>query len=232
MVKPYISLIGMSAVLTVGVGSAAGATTLDFEINDTNVPVPDDYGDRAGDTPNVIVDFSYDPATANGFELYNETDATYSGRDWFGVAQLNGEIPFFDITFTPDPGYGVRVESFEFDDYANYEAGHTFDWSVFGGGDSSNVLASADGVVVAPDTTPAENLANPAQPGDNLLIETGQGTYFSGPVTLRIAPVAGAWDDRALDDVVFSQVVIPEPASLAMLGLGGLGLLRRHRRRA
>jgi hypothetical protein len=207
----------------------ANATVLTFDGLGTNTPMPAFYGSYVTDvgqgiergngfTPNVVVDFI--PNGGNGFETYNDPD--------WRAAQLDG-IPgtgSFDIVFTPEEGYGVLVNSFEFDDYADWPTpptGHTFDWSLIG---NDTTLAGATGVVVPSDMTYDPTGA------DNLVINTGMTSPFFGPVTLRIVPTAGDPYDRAIDDVNFDQAVVPEPASLATLGLAAALLLARHRRRS
>lgn len=215
----------LTGVALAGAAPAAHATVLDFTGVATNEPINASYGDRVITTPNVVTDFS--PLGDNGWQGYDEATETYDGRDWFGVAQLDGDGTAYDITFTPDPGFGVRVNSFEFDDYANYPdppAGHTFDWLVFAGS-PSNVLASGSETVPS-DSTPDTSGA------DNYLVLTGMTDFHPGPVTLRIMPTGGDAFDRAIDDVSFDQAeVVPEPAGLGLVGLpAGLLLRRRHRR--
>jgi hypothetical protein len=190
----------------------ASASVLTFDGLGTNTSIPAGYGSRVaadgpaveegnGFTPNVIVTFS--PNGDDGFQTYNDSEWRAAQLD--GAPAASGA---FDITFTPDPGYAVRVNSFEFDDYANYAAGHTFDWELRAG---STVLRSATGVNVPADTTEDPTGA------DNLLINIGMASPFEGPLTLRIIPTAGDAYDRAIDDVNFDQVLVPEPGTAALL---------------
>ena len=202
----------------------AGATVLTFEGLGTNTTIPDGYGDAVssedpatlqgnGFTPNVMVDFL--PNGGDGFQTYNDPD--------WQAAQLDGSpaTGYFDVVFTPDSGYGVLVNSFEFDDYAQYEGGHTFDWALIGG---DQQLAGATGVVVDPDLTYDPTGA------DNLVVNTGMTTPFAGVLTLRITPTSGDSFDRAIDDINFDQRVVPEPTSLATAGAcAGLLLFCRRR---
>ena len=80
--------------------AAAAPTVLDFTGVTTNEPINASYGDRIITTPNVVTDFS--PLGDNGWQGYDEANETYDGRDWFGVAQLDGDGTAYDITFTPD----------------------------------------------------------------------------------------------------------------------------------
>jgi hypothetical protein len=223
--KPRILLATLA--LCVFAVPLAHATVLTFDGLGTNTPIPAFYGSYVteagqglergnGFTPNVVVDFV--PNGDNGFQTYNDPD--------WAAAQLDG-IPStgsFDIVFTPEEGFGVLVNSFEFDDYAEWPTpptGHTFDWSLIG---NNTTLAGATGVVVPSDMTYDPTGA------DNLVINTGMNAPFFGPVTLRIVPTAGDPYDRAIDDVNFDQAVVPEPASLATLGLAAALLLGRRGR--
>jgi hypothetical protein len=215
----------LAAVAACGLFPAlAQATVLTFEGLGTNTPIPDGYGDAVsaegpailrgnGFTPNVSIDFV--PNGGDGFQTYNDPD--------WQAAQLDGSpgAGYFDVVFTPDDGYGVIVNSFEFDDYAEYAQGHTFDWVLIG---NDKLLAGATGVVVAPDVTTDPTGA------DNLVVNTGMTAPFAGPLTLRITPTSGDAFDRAIDDVNFDQRVIPEPASLGLAAACGAMMLLRRRR--
>ena len=223
--KRYTQIAVIVAMLSAA--HATSASVLTFDGLGTNTPIPDGYGSRIvstgpaieagnGFTPNVVLTFS--PNGGDGFQTYNDSE--------WRAAQLDGTPAggAFEITFTPDPGYAVRVNSFEFDDYANYAAGHSFNWELRAG---STVLRSATGVNVPADTSEDGTGA------DNLLINIGMASPFEGPVTIRIIPTAGDPYDRAIDDVNFDQVLVPEPgAAAAALLLAACALARRRRIRA
>jgi hypothetical protein len=222
--KPRILLATVALCLVSA--TVSKATVLTFQGLGTNTRIPQFYGYNVtepaqgiemgnGFTPNVVVDFF--PNGDNGFQTYNDPD--------WQAAQLDGTpgTGSFDIIFTPEEGYGVKVNSFEFDDYAQYEQGHTFSWSLLG---NDTELAGATGVVVPADTTTDPTGA------DNLVINTGMNSPFFGVVTLRIVPTAGDPYDRAIDDVNFDQVAVPEPAALAIVGLAATLLLGRRGRRS
>jgi hypothetical protein len=216
--------------------STAEATVLTHQGLGTNVSLQDpskgaavaNYGSRVagagtgvqqgnGYTPNVAVLFTPDGGnTGGGSGSGGDGWQAYNDSEW-SVAQLDG-VPAnsdFDILFTPDAGFGVRVNSFVFDDYAGYVGGHTFDWQLLDAADTS--LFGASGVVVAAD--------------QNLIVNTGMTQAHFGTLTLRIHPTAGAVDDRGIDTINFDQAV-PEPASCGVVALAlGIGGLRRARRR-
>ena len=215
----------LAAVAACGLFPAlAQATVLTFQGLGTNTMIPEGYGDAVsaagpavlmgnGFTPNVSVDFL--PNGGDGFQTYNDPD--------WQAAQLDGSPPegYFDVVFTPDDGYAVIVNSFEFDDYAEFAEGHTFDWSLIGNGKQ---LAGATGVVVDPDMTTDPTGA------DNMVVNTGMTAPFAGALTLRITPTSGDPFDRAIDDINFDQRVVPEPGTIGLAaGCGALALLRRRR---
>ena len=49
-------------------------------------------------------------------------------------------------------------------------------------------------------------------------------------LTLSLGQSGGNGEYLAIDNLTFDQVTIPEPSSVALLGLGGLGVLLRRRR--
>jgi hypothetical protein len=235
-VRRRFSLAPTIVMCAAFLASTAKATVLTFEGLGTNVSLQDsskgatvaNFGSHVsgpgtglqqgnGYTPNIGVVFAPDGGnTGGGSGSGGDGWQAYNDSEW-SVAQLDG-VPAgsnFDIVFTPDGGYGVRVSSFVFDDYAGYAAGHTFDWQLLGAGNAQ--LFGGSGVVVAPDA--------------NLTVNTGMTDPYFGTLTLRIHPIDGAVDDRGIDSVNFQQAV-PEPSGLAAAAALGLtGLVRGRRRK-
>ncbi len=217
------------------VASTAQATVLTHDGLGTNVSLQDtakgavvaNYGSHVagagtgvgqgnGYTPNVAVLFTPDGGnTGGGSGSGGDGWQAYNDSEW-SVAQLDGAPPNsnFDIVFTPDAGYGVTVNSFVFDDYAAYQAGHTFDWQLLDAGNTA--LFGASDVVVLADQI--------------LTVNTGMTQPHFGTLTLRIHPTAGALDDRGIDTINFDQAV-PEPTSCGVVAVAMCVLsLRRTRR--
>ena len=175
------------------IATSVNATILTFEGFASNVDIPDTFGDNIaaaetgisvsnGTTPNI------DLTWAGSWRFYN--DATWSAAYLAGYNVGNK----YDLQFTPDTGFGVLVDSFVFDDYANYAVGNKFNWFLYEDSDAGAVIASG-----------TETTAD----GDKLTVNTGMATAYFGTVLLRIEEhsdnVGGSYD-QALDSISFSQV--------------------------
>ena len=235
MKRTYTSGLVMLAFIVAV--SSARATILNFDLNNTFVsgdPIPQAYGDFVsgggpdgvadsydvsnGTTPNISLSYAalHDSgqSTPTGFRYWNDAE-------WPEVAYLfthpADDVPslrLFELTFTPDAGYGVLINSFLLDDYASYMVGipHTVDWSVRAG---LTVLLSGTASVPSAGATS---------------VTTGMSAPHFGTLTLRLHHSAGDREDLALDNVSFNQ--IPEPSVALLTALGGLMLCVRRRRRS
>ena len=75
--------------------------------------------------------------------------------------------------------------------------------------------------------TGAGSAANPTGNDDDLASLAGLVPSAAGELTLSLARSAG--DFGYIGGLQITSNVVPEPASLGLLGLGGLALLRRRR---
>lgn len=163
------------------------------------------YGDAGGWTPNVEVDYAAKYGTNNfwssGYgDLINVLENEYDGNN------------VITITFTADPGYLVRLESFDLGGWPTTDR-YVYAITV---SDGTNTLFSAS----------------------NVLAE-GQGHTTLSPnvwaqqliLTLDIR-LGGDSDCVGIDNIKFSQSMVPIPGTLALLGSGLLGLIswRRFRK--
>ena len=168
-------------------------------------PIPAGYGNDVLTTPNVAMQLS----TAGGLPNDRPAWRYFNNTIWpGGVAQLdsgNGQPAIgasFSMLLTPDAGFGVSLDSFSLLDYDDGQGlGHSVRWELFGGGGGGSLLASG--------------LTNIAANGQSQVI-TGLGPFFDGALELRVTHVSGNNNDLAIDDIVFRQVVIPEPATLLL----------------
>ena len=199
----------------------ANATVMTFEGLGTNASIPDTFGDNIaaaetgisvsnGTTPNIDLTWS---ATGGDWQFYNDSEWQAAQLDAFNVGNT------YDLQFTPDTGFGVLVDSFVFDDYAGWQGDNKFNWSLFQDSSAGAVIASGTGTTTD---------------GQNLTVNTGMATAYAGTVLLQIekhSDNVGSGDSgQAIDSISFTQQVVPEPSSMALLGLGGLGVLLRRRR--
>ena len=161
-------------------------------------------------TPNI--NLTWGPGSGGVVEYYQNWD----GRG--DVAQLDFNRPigvgsaFIDLSFAPDPGWGVLISSFDLD---KFSGGATMDvnWSIF---DGSGTLASGNFLSASGRQTFSPVYSRNADIGSTV---TFRFTYNSGP---------GSY--FAIDNLVFDQV--PEPSSAGLMALGlGLGAAAMRRRR-
>jgi hypothetical protein len=174
------------------------------------------YGSRVLSTPNVAVQF----AIAGGLPgeqgwRYRE-DTVWTG----GVTELDsgrGEqangTAVFSVILNSDAGFGVSLDSFSLLDYDDGNGqGHSVRWELLGNGAT---LASGVSEVVG---------------NGQSLITTGQSSFLEGAIELRLTHLTGLNNKLALDDLVFRQIVIPEPMTLILFFLACpvLWILRRY----
>ena len=212
----------LSALLCAGyLLSGAYATVLTFENAGSSI-IPTDYGNRVdasgvdsggrtnfnlthGETPNVAVQMF----TAN-----------YS--DWSQLTNLSlWDIRYADLTnvayhaqnqgarfiFTADSEYYVRLHSFQMGGWPNTD--HTLPFL--------QVLVDGNPVFTQTNITISGSVANTFSFDPNAV--------KGGVIEIRFG---NDWN-VAIDNIGFSQELIPEPASLTLLG-AGLALRRRNKK--
>jgi len=203
----------------------AEATIVNFSDVTTNDQVPSNYASNVsadgtawsvsnGATPNVALAWSAEAGTAEQrWDFYNDTE-------WPGVAQMNDtrEGTKYWITFTPDSGYGVILDSFVFDDYASWEGGSDFSWKLRQ--DSTNGTVIVSGNITTTD-------------GQNLAVNTGMSSVYAGTIVFEIfnndTTSGEQGSGEALDDITFRQEAIPEPAVIGLISIMGIGIILTRR---
>jgi hypothetical protein len=176
--------------------------------------------DGEGFTPNIGVSYSTDGS--------NPPLLTYDDGFWPRVAELDLKGHFY-FTFTPDPGYAVKVNSFLLRSWGSSPPTITSDWTLWSGSVGGTVLASSktDGQGQAGGPSQSFTLDDISPP---FSVATNAG-FSSGPLILDVNFAAGTDGYFSLDDLNFEQA-LPEPASVTLLALGGVLTLRRSRRTA
>lgn len=163
----------------------------------------DTYGDRAVNTPNVTLDFV--------------TLRSGPPSLWFGgYADLSNalghgayDVPF-RLDFTPDPGYLVTLNGFNI---ATWSAGSY---------DTDIRVWDENGSFDAPNLYSASTLLLP-----RISYAIGLNRTGSGVLSLYVSNLGST----GLDNLTFSQSLVPEPGSLALMGLGVVGLCAAVRSR-
>ncbi len=184
-------------------------------------------------TPNIAL--LWEPHHANP----NTSPAASTGNwehhgSWGNAANSGGGVLQMDtftigrtysITFAPDAGYGVVLNSFNF--IGDTNSSNTYSFTV-------NIVDVAADLVVLTKASGTWNTATGTAPFNNApaiaLDYTGDlgKAYRLDIVRLDTGANAGA-NDIAIDNISFDQHQIPEPATSLLGAFGALALLRRRR---
>lgn len=163
------------------------------------------YALTEGATPNVTV--TYLNAIPYGSGAYGDlNNVLYRYKSPITPAD------FLQLTLTADAGYKVRLHSF---DFGAYSIARTID--ILEVRDESNAVLYSESPNAVPATGHDSNVFGTPLEGQSLTIrfsESGSNNYNNG-----------------LDNVVFSQVAIPEPAVASILGLASLAGATLRRRK-
>jgi hypothetical protein len=206
--KGFVTSLAAAGFVTGGSLAQADTFTTLTGLSDTNMDVPVNHGSNAEATL----------AWATEWDQY----ANWDGRgDVYQVDQRTA-----NIVFTPaNAGVKITINSFELDEYAG--GGDTsLVWSVTGS--TSGLISSGlwDNFNAANDPTDAG--------GRSLEIATAVGLPGETlTVLFDHSNSQGAISYLAMDNLTFSTMIIPEPATAVMtwLGVGGLGAMAMRRKR-
>lgn len=192
-----------------------------------NGPYTYGYGVGAeGFTPNVVVGYSHDAGAGDG----HSSNLSSAFLGYVDYLHYEDGVKFW-ITFTPDSGFAVQVNSFliEMHDVTNFPSLQSLtpdvSWALYQNSPSGTLITSG-AVELAYDGD-----AGYAAGDDEFENVTTSAAAYAGPVVLEFS-FTGTGDNGliAIDNVNFGQIVIPEPSSLTILGIGMVGLLARRRR--
>jgi hypothetical protein len=166
------------------------------------------YGLDGGPTPNIVTVYSQP-----GMPLV---------RTWDGVSDLahcattagdSGTYGLFEFDLVADPGYQVNLSSFDWANWGNYN--QTIDSLSVQDGSGNNLYYEAN--VPVPGTGHTHYTFTTAQAPVIKILFDGSTAYDA--------------DDVSIDNIIFSQQPVPEPATLLLAGLGFAGLARLGKRR-
>ncbi|GIV09833.1 MAG: hypothetical protein KatS3mg019_1924 [Fimbriimonadales bacterium] len=208
-------------------GAIASATIIEFNHFTSNgATIPTDYASRVDASGNDVggrtgFDLTYDPTPNVAVQMFS---ADYQGGSWNQIGSLNwwstqyanlSGIAYHSpsnqgarFIFTADTGYWVRLHQFQM-------------------GSWPNVNRTLPFLQVVVDGTPVYTQ-------NNVVISGSTANTFSfdpdvvkgGVIEIRFG---GDWN-VGIDNIGFSQAIVPEPASWLVLGAGLAGLMRLRRR--
>lgn len=159
------------------------------------------YGPEGGFTPNVVLDYTTNVGLwGTG---YGDLPTAIWGRN--SSSGSTSDATPVSFTLTADPGFLVRLRSIRLADWNGSQLVTTF--RVLDG--SSAELFNWQGI---PDGTTNTLITFPSVVGESLTVTWNNGWNTGGR------------------ELVFSQEAVPEPATMTVLGVAALAILRKRRK--
>ena len=243
---PFACAALTAAAFTTATHAAPFTVTYDFEDDDSPRTAADITGSGADGVDAVNAKFGTGLSTpTSGFSSITKSIFVNSTQTAsFGSAAITAN-DFIEFTIDAEPGFQFSsVDSFAYQIFAEDRntgpANDNFQITTFvrsnASGDNFETTLPGSNISDSGTNNPTDgppNYANGASANSSLGGDSDFDNLTS--VTFRIFQFDNVDDTGAfsrIDNIVITGDVVPEPASLALLGLGGLCLLGRRRRSA
>jgi hypothetical protein len=229
IMKKQIAILLAVGMVVALAGTAQAEVVLDFNLgNSSNDDIPSAYGSNLAGAPNVALTWistnsqGWEHHTSGQWDMLEGKDGATSPVD---IAQIDNLIsgaqqptgtPVKEILFTVDAGWIFKLNTWDMGHAGDQnEADYSWDLKLIKESDSSVVWSTTTSEMGADDTTTIS---------PNFTGEAGE------DYRLSFVENGSTFTQRgAIDNLSFGQAV-PEPATMSLLALGGLSLLRRRRR--
>lgn len=215
-------LSAFASVALVGSAQAGVIFTSDFSSDAVANPAPDTLVD-GWVFDNTLAGDMNGATDSNEHRVYDSSatgGARFDSRGWVSI--VSGSFIYVDLgAATADTTYTV-------DAFIGAETGlsaNTVDWSIELLVGSTFASATQLGVETGVDLGDADG--KNADEYHQLVASTG--STVTGNVYLKIERTGGINGFIFVDDVAVDASPVPEPGSMALLGLGGMMLIRRRR---
>ena len=200
-------VVASATELTFDIGTVANAQVIDQDYGDrvTNFTVGSfSYGSAGGFTPNVEVAYgALDPKLwTTGYGSL--TNVLYDEIDNTG---------FITVSLSADSGYMVELQSFQL---ADFSASDSVVGLISVDSATDNLYSVSDSIVSSSTFTDYDFTSSPL-------------VANSLEITIDARNLGGGSDNIGIDNIVFSQVAVPEPSTAILSLLSLVGLLRRRR---
>ncbi|MGJ3241800.1 MAG: hypothetical protein ACFE0O_02415 [Opitutales bacterium] len=204
-----VPLQGSVLIFEPSSGSFSSGATLSQDYGDNIAATIQDgfaYGSDYGFTPNVSVEYGGGPDPVDGYAVFWGPDF----GDLDNVVEAESEPNGLQIRLVAEPGYQVALHGFDLAGWP--EADYTINAVRVRGSDDAILFESLNTFIAG---------AGPAHTSFDFAT-----AWLSSTIKIEwdSSNLGGSSDNIGIDNISFSQVAIPEPATALFAGLIGLGV--------